>query len=595
VRGEGRIPIGVTLAFSAPSLASAGLALPIYVLMPKFYSDVVLAPLGFIAIAIALARAFDALTDPAMGWISDHTRTRFGRRLPWIALGTPLTALVVIALFGPPASLSPSASAAWFAATFTLYFLFHAVYWIPYSALGYELTLDYHERSVLFGWREAFALAGTLLAGVTPFVAIEVLDDERKGYLTVGVTFAVLLVGSFAWLLLRVRERPDFATREANPLAPGVRRALRNRPFRVLLFAYMVSSLTGAIPVTVAPYYLAYVLRPENFGLWLSLAIGGYVATGIAAIPFWVWLARRQGKRMAWFVSIWVAVAGSTPLFFLGEGDLLPFVVLILFTGTQLGAGLLHPAMQADVIDYDELHFGKRREAQYAAFWAIVPKFVAIPSAAIPLSILSSLGYVPNEVQSAEIQLALRAMLGLGPAATSLASFFIALRFPMTEARHRAILEGIERHRRGEAALDPLTGAFLEPPDRRGLAPETGWFLDHFSRGELMRVLERGPGRALRDVLAVATACFAATVLLAAWIVGGIDDLTFDPGISLTLGVVVAGFALTSFLFHLLRIGPALAMRRAPVAPEIIRAHLALNGGVELLAEADAPAGAGGA
>jgi MFS family permease len=345
----------------------------------------------------------------------------------------------------------------------------------------------------------------------------------------------------------------------------------------------------------VAPYYLAYVLRPDNFGLWLSLAIGGYVATGIAAIPFWVWLARRYGKRVAWFASIWVAVAGSTPLFFLGEGDLLPFVVLILFTGTQLGAGLLHPAMQADVIDYDELHFGKRREAQYAAFWAIVPKFVAIPSAAIPLSILSSLGYVPNEAQSAEVQLALRAMLGLGPAATSLASFFIALRFPMTEARHRAILEGIERHRRGEAAVDPLTGALLEPPDRRGLVPETGWFLDHFSRGELMRVLDRGPGRALRDVLAVATACLAATVLLSAWIVAGIDDLTFDPGISLTLGVVVAGFALTGFLFHLLRIRPALAMRRAPVAPGIIRAHLALNGGVELLAEADAPAGAGGA
>jgi GPH family glycoside/pentoside/hexuronide:cation symporter len=572
-----RLPTSVKLAFSAPSLASAGLALPIYALMPKFYSDVVLAPLGLIAIGIALARAFDAITDPAMGWLSDRTNTRWGRRRPWLAIGAPFTAVSVIALFAPPQSLSSLGAALWFFATFTLYFLFHTVYWVPYHALGYELTSDYHERSTLFGWREAFALTGTVIAGATPLLVSDAFGEERTGYVIVGVVFAVLLVGTFGWLILRIQERPDFVVRAPNPFIAGIRRSMRNRPFRILLGSYVVSHLTGAIPVTVSPFFLSYVLQPENYGLWLTLAIGGYVGAGIAAIPFWVWLARRIGKRATWYASIWVAIIGATPLFFLGKGDLLPFFLLLVFTGTQLGAQLLHPAMQADVIDYDELHTGKRREAQYGSFWAIIPKFVAIPSAAIPLAILAALGYVPNQPQSAEVQWALSAMLGLAPAASSFIAFLIAIRFPINEKRHRAIRDGIEAHERGEAAVDPLTGEVLPPPDGRGIDLDTSWYLDHFSRRELQRVLVHGPDRALRDVVRAASFSLAATVLLFGWVAGELGDLSQRPGMLLTFGVVAAGFALTGFLFHVLRVSPALAMRRNPVPPEVLRAHLALK------------------
>jgi GPH family glycoside/pentoside/hexuronide:cation symporter len=277
-------------------------------------------------------------------------------------------------------------------------------------------------------------------------------------------------------------------------------------------------------------------------------------------------------------VSIWVAIFGATPIFFLGEGDLLPFFFLIVFTGTQLGANLLHPAMQADVIDYDELHTGKRREAQYGSFWAIIPKFVAIPSAAIPLGILAALGYVPNQPQSAEVQWALSAMLGLAPAASSLIAFLIAVRFPINEARHGEIMAGIEAHKRGEAAVDPLTGEVLPPPDDRGVDLDTGWYLDHFSRRELQRVLVHGPDRALRDVATAGMFSLATTMLLFGWVAGQLGDLSHKPGMLLTFGVVAAGFALTGLLFHALRVKPALTMRRDPIPPDVLRAHLALNG-----------------
>src|SRR5512145_1658102 len=142
-----RLPLATKLLYGAPGFAGAALSIPILVLLPKFYSDVVLVPLAYIAAGIALARAFDAMTDTFMGFLSDHTRTRWGRRRPWMAVGAPLCAVALVALFAPPESLDARAAAVWFTATFMLYFLFHTFYLIPHAALGPELTLDYHERS----------------------------------------------------------------------------------------------------------------------------------------------------------------------------------------------------------------------------------------------------------------------------------------------------------------------------------------------------------------------------------------------------------------------------------------------------------------
>jgi GPH family glycoside/pentoside/hexuronide:cation symporter len=146
-RSRERLSTGVKLAYAGPTFALAGMAIPIFVYMSKFYADVVLVPLGYLALAIALARAFDAITDPLIGWLSDRTRTRVGRRRPYLALGAPLCGLAFFALFSPPVAFSGGATIVWFGACFLLYFVCHTIFVIPYNALGAELTLDYHERS----------------------------------------------------------------------------------------------------------------------------------------------------------------------------------------------------------------------------------------------------------------------------------------------------------------------------------------------------------------------------------------------------------------------------------------------------------------
>jgi GPH family glycoside/pentoside/hexuronide:cation symporter len=564
------------LAYGAPTVAGAAIAIPILVHMPKFYSDVILVPVGYIALAIALARGLDAITDPLMGWISDRTRSRWGRRRPWIALGTPLCAVALIALFNPPASLTPTTAGVWFGATFALYFLFHTIYEIPYQGLGAELTPDHNERTRLFGLRALFLIAGTIIAAVLPgfLESSDSAGDQRRLLGNMAIGFAVALVVLFSILAATVREREEFARRASNPLVPGVRRALRNRPFTILLIAFVVGSLPSAMPAMLLPFFTDYVLKPESTGQAVALFLALYFGAGFLFVPGWTWLGQRIGKLNAWLVSMLIGISVG-PLFFLaGEGDVAWVAGLHLWAGIAFGAGfLLVPSMQADVIDYDELHTGKRREAQYASFWAIVPKFVAIPGAALPIAALAAMGYLPNVEQPPQVLLGIRVLYCLVPMSFGVITLFLVWRYPISEAVHAKIQEGIAAHERGEDAVDPLTGKVVSPPTGR-VDEETGWFLDHFSPRELARVARGGAGSLTGIVLAKAGACLVLSVS-ALWLgIGSLQSLHVQPGLTAVLCVVGGGFAATGVAFHLARWAAARRMAAAPTDGDVVRAHL---------------------
>jgi GPH family glycoside/pentoside/hexuronide:cation symporter len=573
-----RLPIGIKLAYGMPNFAGAAMAIPIAVHMPIFYSDVVLVPLGYIALAVAVARAFDAITDPLMGWISDRTRTRWGRRRPWMLIGAPLCAVAFVLLFSPPHGMGERAAGTWFVSMFTLYFLFHTVYSIPHYGLGPELTLDYRERSSLFAWMEGFTLLGTLCASALPGLVLIPRFGDRQGFTIFACLFATILTVLYAWQCYRIKERPDFYERKANPLIPGIRRVMRNRPFRILLATYVVGGVAGAIPGLMMPYFTTYVLRPDHPQRWIGIYLLVYFGSAFVTLPPWLWAVRRFGKRPIYMVSILMGGLSSLLLFFQGEGDIVPTFWILVWAGASLGVRIfLGPSIQADVIDYDDLYTGRRREAQYGALWAIVVKFIVIPGAAIPLGILASVGYEPNTEQSETVRFTISAIFGLGPSSFALLAFLVFLFFPINERIHRAILDGLEKHRRGESAEDPLTGKIVPPPADRGIDEEVGWFLDHFSGRELKRHLAGGPGVLARSAILGAGVSFGIIVVAVALILPTLRNLDEKPGSITVLLVVTAGFALSGLLYHLVRLRAARRMRAEPIAPEIVRTHLEVS------------------
>jgi GPH family glycoside/pentoside/hexuronide:cation symporter len=569
---EKPLPLRIKLSYGAPSFAGAALAIPIGIHLTIFYSDTILVPLGFIAIVKAVARAMDAITDPLMGWLSDRTRTRWGRRRPWIAVGAPLAALAFYAMFTPPEQFSGIQAAFWFAATYTLYYIFHTIYVIPHYGLGPELTLGYHERTALFGIREGFVVFGTLTAAVLPPILINNLGGERAGYSAFAILFGALLTILYLNLVVQVRERPEFATRESNPLVPGVRRVLRNRAFRVLLAVYLTGSITGAIPGLMMPYFTKYVLQPDDPGVWLAIFLATYFGAGFLFLPLWVWAARRFEKKPVWLASFIPGFTASLGMFFLGKGDLIETLVVLVWAGAAFGAGLfLAPSMQADVIDYDELHTGKRREAQYGAMWSIMSKFMVIPSMSMPLAILASMGYVPNIEQTDAVQFTIRAIFGLAPATTALIAFVVAWRYPISRRVHEQIWQGIEAHKRGEAARDPITGRSLPPMAQRGVTETLGWHLDHFSSAELRTWLQAGPN-ALKQRIRIHLGLSLVLFLGACAGTAGEVNLVTEPGLLAVLYVVAAGVSLTAFCYHMIRLHATRTL--ASITDEDVESHL---------------------
>jgi len=456
-----RVSLPVKITYAAPSFFLAVIGIPVYVYIPKFYTDVVgvnIAILGYILFSV---RIFDAVTDPVLGYLSDRTRTRMGRRRPYIGLGSIFVALTMILLFNPP-DVSPNLETTWFAICIYALFFFWTAVVVPYESLGPEMTFNYDERTSLFGWRDGFLIAGTLAAASSPalvqwlFGLTADADGERAKFFWISMIYAPLLIASCALCVLTIKELPQGYERRPGGIRRGLRQTGNNRPFLILLIAYTVSAIGNNLPATLILFYVEYVLQSELADAFLLL----YFATGILFLPAWIKISHRTGKKAAWLSSMAINTGAFIGVFFLGPGDTIIYGILVFLSGIGFGATLAIPsAIQADVIDYDELLTGERREGQYIGLWSIAKKFAAAVGIGVGLSVLGMAGYMPNVEQPPAVQMTLRVLYALVPSICNLVAIVIALAYPISGQVHADIRTAIARRKEGLPTTNPLNPA----------------------------------------------------------------------------------------------------------------------------------------
>lgn len=446
------------LAYAAPAFALAVVGIPVYVYIPKFYTDVVGVHISALGIILLIVRLFDAVTDPAIGMISDRLQTPFGRRRPLIAAGALLTTGAIFLLFNPP-PLSEGGATAWFMVLIFLLFLFWTVVIVPYEALGPELTFDYDERTTLFSIRDGALIAGTLVAAASPAAVKAVFSipegpaGERHTFFLLSIIYGPLIMAAALWCVLAFREKAAMIPARAGRMGKRIGSLLQNRPFRILLISYTISAVGNNLPATLILYYVEYVLHSPHADLFLLL----YFATGILFLPLWVMGSKKSGKKSMWLGSMALNTGAFFGVFFLGPGDEMIYGVLVFLSGIGFGATLAIPsAIQADVIDYDELITGERREGLYIGVWSIAKKLAAAFGVGVGLALLGVSGYVPNVRQPDSVVFALRVLYALVPCLCNTAGFVIALAYPISGDVHRRIRTAVERKARGEQFDDPL-------------------------------------------------------------------------------------------------------------------------------------------
>ena len=446
------------LAYAAPAFSLAVVGIPVYVYIPKFYTDVVGIHISALGLILLIVRLFDAVTDPVIGMVSDRLRTPFGRRRPLIAVGALFTCLSMLLLFNPP-DMDPGAANYWFTVLMFLLFLFWTVIIVPYESLGPELTYDYHERTALFGVRDGALIAGTLVAAISPAVVKALLSisqgsqAERTVFFYLSVFYCPLIIASVIWCVVRFKERTLKTVIPIQKNSFKILDSLKNRPFRILLISYTISAIGNNLPATLILYYVEYVLHSTRADLFLVL----YFVTGIVFLPLWVWGAKKYEKKAMWISAMAVNTGAFSGVYFLGPGDEWVYGILVFLSGIGFGATLAIPsAIQADVIDYDELKTNERREGLYIGLWSIAKKLAAAFGVGVGLALLGVSGYTPNIQQSDSVVQMLRVLYALVPCLCNLIAIVIAIRYPITRDVHFAIRQNIENGNMGHSVTDPL-------------------------------------------------------------------------------------------------------------------------------------------
>jgi Na+/melibiose symporter-like transporter len=438
---EQPVSIGRLLLYALPSLMTSVAALPMALFIPAFYADELGLPLAAVGGAIAASRLLDVVTDPMIGGLSDRSRGRWGRRKPWMILGTPLFVLAVWQVFVPPADATVTHLLLWS----SLLYLGFTMIDLPHKAWGAELSSDYDQRSRITSVREALSTLGQIgilvLLVVLGLRGIDTAGAQLEGLAWLILAGTPLLVLVAVWRVPEGRlERFEHAPRG---LFAGLRIVARNPAFGRMIGCVILFVSGIAIQGTLHRLVLEDVIGDASVFAWMLLIEN--VAT-LAMVPAWLWLSTRIGKHRALMAAaLWLA-AWSVPLVLLGTGDAALLMTLIAIRGSSFASVLfLSNSMAADVIDVDTLASGEQRSGLFFAVWGMAIKLSLALGVLLGTLLPSMLGYDPSASEvSAEVQSGLMVVYGLVPAAMMAAGALFLLRFPIDRARHDQIRAALE-------------------------------------------------------------------------------------------------------------------------------------------------------
>ena len=408
----------------------------------KFATDVLLIAPATMGLLFGVTRLWDAGADPIVGFLTDRTRSRHGRRRPWILASSLPLAVTFAMLWAPPRALSGEPLLFWIAAALLLFYTAIAMLEVAHAALGAELTDAYHERTRVFGVRRVVFGLGTL-AAVAALAAFDALPEPRRTGLVVGLCGGAFAFATTTWMVARVRERAEFQGRGSDHPLRAFADVWRNPHARVLLVVFMIQQLGVTSLMTIMPFLSQYVLHTPS---WTFAYILALFLSAIVGVPLWLRLAPHVNKKTGLIAAMAVIGTAISTLWFAGEGDIgLVLAISALGGLASSGTDVLFPSIQADAIDWDELRTGERKEGAYFAAWAFASKGAGALASALVGFALAAVGFVPNAVQTPEAEHGLRLLAALGPAVLYALGIALFLRFRLGEREHAEIQAALRR------------------------------------------------------------------------------------------------------------------------------------------------------
>jgi GPH family glycoside/pentoside/hexuronide:cation symporter len=413
-----------------------------------FLTDIMGVPAGLAGIPLLVGRSWDWINDPFVGHVSDRTRTRWGRRRPFLLFGALPFALAFAVLWWRPPWENIAAVVAYYAIAYVLFEAAATFVYMPYFALTPELTSDYDERTSLTTYRMFFSILGSLIAFTVPLAIIGTFEPQNAPrVLTMGVVFAIVSALPLLLTFLGTRERQVYMELKQPGLLQSLKAAWQNRPFVSSLGIFLLTWICMDGVQLVLLYFLKYWLRREGES---DLIMAVIFVTAILALPLWQWVARRWSKRWAYVAGVAFWAVMQILLVTVTAATSLPVILLLCFlAGVGVAAAHVLPwAIIPDAIEWDEWKTGERHEGMFYSLATLMHKIaLSLAVLVVPL-VLEFTGYRPNVAEQAPgVLWGLRILMGPIPAVLLCVGILFAVRYPLTRERYTQIVQELEGRR----------------------------------------------------------------------------------------------------------------------------------------------------
>ena len=432
------VPLSLRAGWGVGALGVALLFNTYSTLLLFYLTNIAGVAAGTAAVLLAIAKGYDWLTDLPMGILSDRTKSRFGRRRPWLLLGAFVCGGAFVMLFSTPTEVPIAVKVAYVLGALLLFNTGYTLFNVPHLTMPAEMSDSYNERTAIMSFRAVAILLGTfIVVGFAPRLAHQ-FGGGIEGYAVVGWTLGIAaMVAMLGCFLGTARARATQHVKSTQSIRGQFRTAFRNVHFgRLALFKMLTLLSTGVAQGSVLFFVTDILGHAQDVMFYYAL---GYASVALVSAPIWARISRIMGKHKALMVATlgfmafvmwwWIAQPGEPVELLIARSMVLSFF--------GMGKLLLGMSLLPDVQEYDYLKTGLRREGVYAGAYNMVEKTAFILAPLVVGSILQMLGY-ESTVDNIAIEQDPRALTGIRvsiaaiPAGCNLVAAIILLRWTLT-------------------------------------------------------------------------------------------------------------------------------------------------------------------